>query len=160
MQTYDKDESGQIEFNEFLLMFRNSLLDLKAMRQYMADDYTGPMDSTGNVIDVSMTNTRTSICACGTWRCAVVRRLALLNGMPSNPLHPKANVKRRHLFVLLEGKSGPSPMLPLKCQEGRLQHTSMEIWFPPYARNVAHVVASWFSGLHVCSYRMRAPSRL
>ncbi len=27
-QMYDKDESGQIEFGEFLLMFRNSLLDL------------------------------------------------------------------------------------------------------------------------------------
>lgn len=28
-QRYDKDESGQIEFNEFLLMFRNQLLVLK-----------------------------------------------------------------------------------------------------------------------------------
>ncbi len=65
MQTYDKDESGQIEFNEFLLMFRNSLLDLKAMRQYMADDYTGPLDSTGNVIDVSASHSSDLSVVCG-----------------------------------------------------------------------------------------------
>jgi hypothetical protein len=29
MQKYDRDESGQVEFNEFLLMFRDQLLDLK-----------------------------------------------------------------------------------------------------------------------------------
>lgn len=29
-QQYDLDESGQIEFNEFLMMFRNQLLELKA----------------------------------------------------------------------------------------------------------------------------------
>ncbi len=29
LQQYDKDESGQIEFEEFLLMFRDKLLDLQ-----------------------------------------------------------------------------------------------------------------------------------
>ncbi len=29
MQRFDKDENGQIEFREFLLMFREKLLDLK-----------------------------------------------------------------------------------------------------------------------------------
>ncbi|GLI63445.1 hypothetical protein VaNZ11_006417, partial [Volvox africanus] len=48
MQEYDKDDSGQIEFNEFLLMFRNSLLDLKAMSAYMTND-DGP--GTGSVIE-------------------------------------------------------------------------------------------------------------
>ena len=35
-QKYDKDESGQIDFGEFLLMFRDKLLDLKAMSDFMA----------------------------------------------------------------------------------------------------------------------------
>eukprot|EP00199_Chlamydomonas_sp_CCMP681_P001993 CAMPEP_0119107476 /NCGR_PEP_ID=MMETSP1180-20130426/10405_1 /TAXON_ID=3052 ORGANISM="Chlamydomonas cf sp, Strain CCMP681" /NCGR_SAMPLE_ID=MMETSP1180 /ASSEMBLY_ACC=CAM_ASM_000741 /LENGTH=377 /DNA_ID=CAMNT_0007092971 /DNA_START=1 /DNA_END=1134 /DNA_ORIENTATION=+ len=35
MQKYDKDESGQIEFNEFLLMFRDRLVDLKAVQNYI-----------------------------------------------------------------------------------------------------------------------------
>lgn len=41
MQAYDKDESGQIEFKEFLLMFRDKLLDLSAMAAYMTNDMTG-----------------------------------------------------------------------------------------------------------------------
>ncbi|GLC40129.1 hypothetical protein PLESTB_000880200 [Pleodorina starrii] len=48
MQEYDKDDSGQIEFNEFLLMFRNSLLDLKAMSSYMTMDWE---PGSGAVID-------------------------------------------------------------------------------------------------------------
>ncbi|GFR52365.1 hypothetical protein Agub_g14924 [Astrephomene gubernaculifera] len=38
MQMYDKDDSGQIEFNEFLVMFRNNLLDLRAMSSYMTNE--------------------------------------------------------------------------------------------------------------------------
>lgn len=34
MQQYDKDESGQIDFREFLLMFRDKLLDLQTIRNY------------------------------------------------------------------------------------------------------------------------------
>ncbi|PNH02827.1 putative calcium-binding protein CML25, partial [Tetrabaena socialis] len=51
MQVYDKDDSGQIEFNEFLFMFRNHLLDLKAMTSYMGDDMSG--SGTGAIVDVS-----------------------------------------------------------------------------------------------------------
>lgn len=32
MMTYDKDESGQIDFAEFLRMFRDQLLDLQQVR--------------------------------------------------------------------------------------------------------------------------------
>ncbi|GAX81051.1 hypothetical protein CEUSTIGMA_g8486.t1 [Chlamydomonas eustigma] len=35
MQFYDKDESGQIEFGEFLLMFRDQMLDLKEILNYV-----------------------------------------------------------------------------------------------------------------------------
>ncbi|KXZ48459.1 hypothetical protein GPECTOR_27g629 [Gonium pectorale] len=47
MQTYDKDDSGQIEFDEFLLMFRNSLLDLRAMSAFMKGE---EVPGTGAVI--------------------------------------------------------------------------------------------------------------
>ncbi|KAG2444159.1 hypothetical protein HYH02_009098 [Chlamydomonas schloesseri] len=51
MQMYDKDDSGQIEFPEFLLMFRNSLLDLKDMTTYMTlDEAPGP-GSSGALVD-------------------------------------------------------------------------------------------------------------
>lgn len=33
---YDKDESGQIDFGEFLLMFRDKVLDLRQMADFMA----------------------------------------------------------------------------------------------------------------------------
>lgn len=48
MQEYDKDESGQIEFKEFLLMFRNKLLDLSSMSAYMTEDLP---DGTGAVVE-------------------------------------------------------------------------------------------------------------
>lgn len=51
-QMYDKDDSGQIEFPEFLLMFRNSLLDLKDMTTYMTLDEAGA-GSSGSLVDVS-----------------------------------------------------------------------------------------------------------
>ncbi len=44
MQQYDKDESGQIEFSEFLLMFRDQLLDLKEVT------LTRRREASGNLI--------------------------------------------------------------------------------------------------------------
>lgn len=38
MEKYDKDESGQIDFNEFLLMFRDKLLDVKSVLNFMKSD--------------------------------------------------------------------------------------------------------------------------
>lgn len=35
MQKYDKDESGQIDFPEFLLMFRDKLFDVKALHNFL-----------------------------------------------------------------------------------------------------------------------------
>lgn len=37
-QRYDLDQSGQIEFNEFLLMFRDQLLDLRSVLDYVTKD--------------------------------------------------------------------------------------------------------------------------
>ncbi|KAG2485016.1 hypothetical protein HYH03_016219 [Edaphochlamys debaryana] len=53
MQMYDKDESGQIEFDEFLLMFRNHALDIKAMNAYMLDNPNASAASmaSGDIID-------------------------------------------------------------------------------------------------------------
>jgi len=50
MQQYDVDQSGQIEFNEFLLMFRNQLLDLKEVQSYVAGNLTAPAKP-GGIID-------------------------------------------------------------------------------------------------------------
>lgn len=38
MEKYDKDGSGQIEFHEFLPMFRDQLLDLKEVQNYLSND--------------------------------------------------------------------------------------------------------------------------
>eukprot|EP00197_Chlamydomonas_leiostraca_P003884 CAMPEP_0202867274 /NCGR_PEP_ID=MMETSP1391-20130828/9073_1 /ASSEMBLY_ACC=CAM_ASM_000867 /TAXON_ID=1034604 /ORGANISM="Chlamydomonas leiostraca, Strain SAG 11-49" /LENGTH=362 /DNA_ID=CAMNT_0049547303 /DNA_START=21 /DNA_END=1109 /DNA_ORIENTATION=+ len=51
MQEYDKDESGQIEFNEFLLMFRDQLIDLKAVQEYMGATKGAARQSTDKVLD-------------------------------------------------------------------------------------------------------------
>ncbi|EFJ46357.1 hypothetical protein VOLCADRAFT_105559 [Volvox carteri f. nagariensis] len=55
MQEYDKDDSGQIEFNEFLLMFRNSLLDLKAMSAYMTNNDAPGSGSVIEAVEGDMT---------------------------------------------------------------------------------------------------------
>ncbi len=34
-QKYDRDHSGQIEFNEFLCMFRDQLLDVRKVLDYV-----------------------------------------------------------------------------------------------------------------------------
>ena len=35
MEQYDRDASGQLEFNEFLMMFRDELLDLREIMDYI-----------------------------------------------------------------------------------------------------------------------------
>ena len=35
MEQYDQDASGQLEFNEFLMMFRDELLDLREIMDYI-----------------------------------------------------------------------------------------------------------------------------
>ena len=35
MEQYDRDASGQLEFNEFLMMFRDELLDLREIMEYI-----------------------------------------------------------------------------------------------------------------------------
>lgn len=47
---YDKDESGQIEFGEFLLMFRDSLLELDKIKAFTSGEGLGA--GAGGVLEV------------------------------------------------------------------------------------------------------------
>lgn len=54
MNRYDLDESGQIEFNEFLLFFRNNLLDLRDVMDYLHLKHPdlGETKTTSKLLDV------------------------------------------------------------------------------------------------------------
>lgn len=51
MLQYDRDESGQIEFTEFLMMCRDQLLDLKDIQNYMSSSPS--LEKSQSVLDAS-----------------------------------------------------------------------------------------------------------
>jgi len=53
MQQYDKDESGQIEFPEFLQMFRKQLLDVKAVSRYLTNRPLMQGDASKSMLDAA-----------------------------------------------------------------------------------------------------------